>query len=72
MNLSYEQIREITLGAVNVVNGNEGISFLRFTEEQQSLYAERTENFWKRSFCTAGIKLSFRTNSKNLSIKIIT
>lgn len=69
MNLSFEQIKNITTGAVRIVNGDNGISFLRFTEEQENAYKTRSENFWKRSFCTAGIKLLFRTNSRKLLIK---
>lgn len=72
MNLSFERIKEITTGAVRIINAENGISFLRFTEAQESAYKSRSESFWKRSFCTAGTKLLFRTNSTKLSIKVST
>ena len=40
MNLKFEQIKNITLGAVSVEKENDKIRFHRFTEEQEILYGK--------------------------------
>ena len=50
MNLSFEEIKEITTGAVRITTEENGMAFMRFTKEQEELYKLRSENFWKRSF----------------------
>lgn len=66
MQLDLAQIRAITCGAVSVEQENQGICFYRFTKEQYELYRVKNEGFYKRGFSTAGVKLSFRTDSKYL------
>lgn len=70
MNLSINQIREITTGAAIIEEINGRICFSRFTNEQRHLYKNRDENCYLRSLSSAGIKLSFSTNSKNLSLTV--
>lgn len=70
MKLSLEQIKNITAGAVRIEERDGRICFFRFTEEQQNLYFSHSEAFYKKSFCTAGIKLKFVTDSKTLSLKV--
>ncbi|MBR5518985.1 MAG: SGNH/GDSL hydrolase family protein [Clostridia bacterium] len=69
MDLSLEQIKQITTGAVRITEDSNGFCFYRFTEEQEELYKVTNENFYNRSFSTAGIKLLFKTDSKNLFVK---
>lgn len=70
MKLTKEQLEKITLGAVCVTEDENGVRFHRFTEEQKSYYKERSERFYLRVTPPAGVKLLFKTNSKNLYIKI--
>lgn len=63
MKASLEQIRAITLGAVSVVQNGEEICFYRFTEAQKEMYRRYNEEFWQKTFSTAGIKFSFETDS---------
>ncbi len=72
MKLSFDQIKSITTGAVRLQCDESGVSFYRFTQEQTERYKERNETFYRNNFSTAGIKLRFRTDSKNLSIGITT
>ena len=69
MNLNIDRIKQITTGAVSVVEERDGIAFHRFTSEQEELYRITNENFYNRSFSTAGVKFLFKTDSKNLFIK---
>lgn len=72
MDLTLEQLRSIALGAVWVRQQERGIVFSRFTDEQLALYDNTTipyqENFHNTIRYNAGIKLSFRTNSRKLYI----
>lgn len=72
MKLNLEQIKQITSGAA-VINEEDGVfSFNRFTPEQQELYRVTSQKFYDRVQITSGIKFYFKTNSKNLFIKIKT
>ncbi len=70
MLLTYDQIKNITCGAVNITRGPEGIVFHRFTQEQYDLYEKKNSAFFKKAKGTAGVKFSFRTDSKNLGLKL--
>ncbi len=71
MKLSLEQIRQIALGAVRIEEGENGVGFFRFTKEQEELYKVRRDDFYLKSFTTAGICLRFVTNSESLSLKTV-
>ena len=71
MILSIEKIREITTGAARVEEKDGGTCFFRYTKEQEERYKARSfQEFWRRSLCTAGIKLCFDTDSESLFLKI--
>lgn len=65
-----EKIREITAGAVRIEEKAGFVHLCRFTEEQEELYRERNEDFYMKSFSASGVKLSFRTNSENVLLKV--
>ena len=72
MKLSFEQIKEIATGAVDS-NIEDGMLHLRrFTPEQMELYRVSNESFYKKTFGHSGMKLLFKTNSKNLFMKFKT
>ena len=68
--LNLEQIKKIVHGAALVEEGDNGISFFRFTKEQQELYKNSSEDFYTKTFATAGISLEFETESENLSLSV--
>ena len=70
MKLSFEQIKEITTGAARVEEKDGIVNFYRFTKEQDALYGERTPGMYMKTLATSGIKLSFKTNSKKIFLKI--
>jgi len=69
MKLDFAQIRSMTMGAVRIAETENGIRFYRFTEEQEALYQEKNPSFYKKSFCTSGVQLRFRTDSRTLRLK---
>lgn len=72
MKLDFNQIKEITMGAVSVREEDGMISLKRFTQEQEDLYKARGQEVYNRIFSTSGIKLLFKTDSKNLFLKLNT
>lgn len=68
MKLTFSQIQSITTGAVEIQQQSDGVRFYRFTQQQQEMLCERSNDFYRRSFGTAGIRLRFRTNSTVLKL----
>ena len=66
--LSFDEIRAATLGAARVCVRDGAVRFYRFTEEEEDFYRFRLDNFYHKTFATAGVKLSFRTDSRTLSL----
>ena len=69
MKLSYEQIKNVTLGAAYVDVFEENIRFHRFTKEQETLYETVSDNFYNKAFANSCVRLEFKTNSSRLFIK---
>lgn len=72
MQLTYEQIKNITCGAVQVIQMPEGVRFHRFTQAQRDMYEVKNKEFFLKAHATAGVKLSFRTDSRLLGLKVLT
>ncbi len=70
MKLQRSQIEEIATGAVRITEENGAIRLYRFTKEQEELYETSRTFFYSRTFSTAGIRLSFRTDSQDLFLKV--
>lgn len=70
MKLNLDQIKEITLGALNIDVSEAGeYNFYRFTEHQmEDVYIE-IPDFYKKSKAAAGIRLDFLTDSETLSFR---
>lgn len=70
MKLSCEQISKFVTGAVRTKEINGKMHLYRFSEEQERLYKERSIDFYNKTFCAAGIRLSFLTDSSTLFLKL--
>ncbi len=70
MKLDIEQIRSIVFGAVRVECIEDKICMYRFTEAQAELYKERSEDFYRKTFSTAGVILEFDTDSESLGLSV--
>ena len=71
MILDFAQVQAVTLGAARIAQQEDGIHFYRFTQEQEALYLERSKDFYKKTFCTSGVQLRFRTDSRSLGLKAL-
>lgn len=70
MILTNEQIKTLLTGAVYTEEVDGALRPYRFTAEQIELYANHRPRFGKRPVSTAGIRLSFKTDSENLFLKL--
>ncbi len=68
MRLSYEQICQITRGTARIKQTEEGFHFLRFTRSQEEYYQRTNQDFYNKSFATAGVRLSFTTDASLMRI----
>lgn len=71
MRLEFSKIKDITLGAVRIEQNENGISFYRFTKKQEEMYKNRSEDFYRKTFATSGIRFRFRTNSTTLFLNAV-
>ena len=71
MKLTFEQIKSAVCGAARVEEKEGYICFYRFTKEQEELYKTVKEDFYKKTFATAGVRIAFRTNSKKLCLSAL-
>lgn len=67
MKLDLSQIEAITQGASYVKESKTGISFHRFSKEEEEFYA--ATSFAQKAQSTAGIQLVFKTDADSLFIK---
>jgi len=70
MQLSFSQLKDITQGAVRLTCENNTVRFFRFTDEQEALYERTNREFYLKTFCAAGVKLQFRTDSPWLELEV--
>ena len=70
MILNISQIRSITCGAERVEQRPEGVWFQRMTDEQLEVYREPNPAFYNKALTTAGVMLSFETDSANMELDI--
>lgn len=70
VNLNSDQIKDIATGAVRVSEKNGEVELYRFSLDQEELYRYRSQDFYKKTFATAGVRLQFRTNSKRLFLNV--
>ena len=71
MKLNLDIVRSVTTGAARLTEETDGFHFYRFTQAQEEYYKDIPKHYPK-TFATAGVRLSFRTNSPTLGLKITT
>lgn len=72
MRLSFDDIKNITHGAVSITESDEGFSFFRFNEDELKLYENRVLyagcDFDKKSYSTSGVQFEFKTDATKFSV----
>lgn len=69
MRLSYDDICRVAHGVARIEKTQDSIRFYRFTRLQQETYLlESSDDFYKKTFATSGIRLYFTTDSQFLRL----
>ena len=66
MKLDIEQLKEITIGAIDILEENGAFTFRRFNKEQDALYRAVHKTFINRALAPAGVKFNFKTKKRYL------
>lgn len=72
MLLSFEQIREFTVGAHQVIQENGRIRFLRMPEHLTTEFGKVRPIFAERARCTADVRICFYTDSRHMRVDALT
>lgn len=69
MTLTLDQIKKITVGAVNIREEENGIHFYKCTDSQNEAWDKLSETLGVRARTTTGVRLDFITNSQKITLK---
>ena len=69
MELSFETIKNITVGSVNTYKNESGMHFAKCTDRQVEAFASFDSALETNAKATTGVRLDFHTNSKFLAFK---
>ena len=72
MRLNFDEIKRITVGAVNIEQREDGIHFFKCTDKQTKAFYAFNDTLGMRSLTTTGIRLDFHTNSGTLAFRMPT
>ena len=70
MRLSFNDIKNITVGAVRIDEQVDGIHFHKCTQKQVNAWLALSETLGARAEATTGIRLDFHTNSRTLAFRV--
>lgn len=70
MQLSYEQIKTLVVGAVEVWEAESGLHFGKCTKEQLSAWKEIDLTLFNNAIPTTGVRLDFHTDSDYVKIRL--
>lgn len=70
MKLSFEQIKQITTGAIRIEQEPDGIHFYKCTEKQIAAWTEKNKDLGMRAAGTTGVCLDFHTTSQHLAFTV--
>ena len=70
MQLSSAQIRQLTVGALTIVENENGYSFTRFTPEQRESFRTTFEIWGERCDYTSGIRIDFHTDATAVEVTV--
>ena len=70
MKLTYEQIKEITFGAVRTEKAPDGIHFYKCTQKQIAAWERQSEFLGGGAAGSTGVRLDFHTSSQSLAFTV--
>lgn len=70
MKLTLDQIKAAARGVARVVEEEGLVRLCRFTAQQEAFYEITNDQFYRRTFGTAGVVLEFDTDSESLALDV--
>ncbi len=70
MRLTFEQIKAITVGALEIEQCNDGIHFYKCTESQRKFWMSVNDFLDRMSAGSTGVRLDFHTDSDNITFRL--
>lgn len=71
MNLTFEEIKSITFGAIDIINKEDGVHFMKCSQKQIDAWYKLRTDLGERAETTTGVTIDFHTNSKNVRFSVI-
>lgn len=69
MILNYEEIKRITVGAMDIWKEADGVHFSKFTKEQLERWAPLEPHVYVNAKASTGVRLDFHTDSSFITVK---
>lgn len=70
MTLTFEQIRQITVGAVRMEECDDGIHFYKCTQKQIDAWTRENKTLGERAAGSTGVRLDFHTTSQSMTFRV--
>jgi len=70
MKLSFEEIKSISVGAVDIWSELDGVHYSKCTKAQLSVWESLGGDLLRNAKATTGVRLDFHTNSKFIKVKL--
>ena len=71
MKLSYDEIKKVTFGAIDIIDKEDGIYFRKCTQRQIDAWYEIRKDLGERSETTTGVTIDFHTDSSYVEFDVI-
>ena len=72
MKLSFDTIKDITVGSVNTRERDGAVGFSKYSDAMLRAWSEKKESLGKNALATTGVRLDFHTSSQNIAFKAVT
>ena len=71
MVLSYEQVKDITFGAIDILRQEDGIHFAKCSSRQIEAWYKLRNDLGERAETTTGVTIDFHTNTRSVEFSVI-
>ena len=70
MQLTKQQIKDLTSGVCDFYTENDCLHFIRMTEKTSAAFTDELERFKTRKYGTPGVRFDFITDSEFVSLEV--
>ncbi len=70
MNLTFEEIKSITFGAIDIINKEDGVHFMKCSQKQIDAWYKLRTDLGERAETTTGVTIDFYTDSSYVEFEV--